>query len=206
MAIKHVKRLHETIVAGGVAINGVNSDGIVNPANLQAAAQPIIDTFDDSDAAQATADNLALRNKAIDDVDNSRLADSKRDRAVIDVAIDEINVLRGIVIGSNNLSFDPPSIANSSGVTSPNITVNGADFGDFVDVAAPYDLQGIMVTGYIGAANVVRVRLTNLTGAPINLGPGVWTVTVRRQAVLPPRTLAQAKTAIKNKINAGGVD
>lgn len=77
MAIKYVRRLHEAIIAGGVAINGVNSSGIVNPASLQAAAQSIIDAFDDSDAAQTAFEESLepllkdLKDQALNAIDNN---------------------------------------------------------------------------------------------------------------------------------------
>lgn len=52
MAIKYLVRLHNTIIAAGVAIEGVDINGIVSPSSLQAAAQPTIDAFDDSEAAE----------------------------------------------------------------------------------------------------------------------------------------------------------
>lgn len=48
-----VQRLHQDILAGGIAIVSVNSSGIVAPSSLQGAAQPIIDAFDPSPAADA---------------------------------------------------------------------------------------------------------------------------------------------------------
>lgn len=45
-------RLHEDIIHAGVAIVSVNAEGIVQPPELQAAAQPTIDAFDQSPAAQ----------------------------------------------------------------------------------------------------------------------------------------------------------
>lgn len=156
------------------------------------------------DAPDAPA--VVLRNLASDEVDNSRAPDAKRDRAVADVIINEINVLRGIVIGADSLVFDPANMPNATGLTSANITVTGAAFGDFVDVAAPYSLQGIIATAYVSAVNTVVIRLHNGTGGAVNLASGTWNVIVRRQGVLAPRTLAQAKTAIKNSINAGTVD
>jgi hypothetical protein len=45
-------RLHSNIVAAGVAIAGVDINGLVTPTNLQSAAQPTIDSFDASPVAQ----------------------------------------------------------------------------------------------------------------------------------------------------------
>ena len=75
-------------------------------------------------------------------------------------------------------TFNPGTIANSSGVTSSAITVTGAALGDFVMVAAPYDLQGIDATAYVSAANTVKIRLNNLTGAGVTLASGTWRVRV----------------------------
>lgn len=49
-----ISRLHAAIVAAGVAIEGVDIDGKVQPSSLQSAAQPTIDAFDQSEAAHAT--------------------------------------------------------------------------------------------------------------------------------------------------------
>lgn len=53
MAIKYINRLHLTLHGAGILVDSVNDNGIVTPTNLQVTAQPIIDAFDDSDAAQA---------------------------------------------------------------------------------------------------------------------------------------------------------
>ena len=45
-------RLDDSIKAAGVAIIGIDTDGNVSPASLQAAAQPTINSFDTSQAAQ----------------------------------------------------------------------------------------------------------------------------------------------------------
>jgi hypothetical protein len=57
------------------------------------------------------------------------------------------------------------------------ITVTGATVGNsnLVLVGAPYDLKGCTVTGYVTAANTVRVVLVNNTGADVTgFGLGVW--------------------------------
>lgn len=73
-------------------------------------------------------------------------------------------------------TWNPESLADGVGETSGDIAVAGADFGDFVLVGAPYDLQGITCTGYVSAAETVRVRLQNETGGAVNLASGVWRV------------------------------
>lgn len=143
--IKHTARLFQTIIAGGVAIFSVNSDGLVWPSNLQSQADPIIAAFDDSDAAQAAADNLSARSAALDEIDNNRNAELKLLRASAAVLVDEINNLR-------------------DWITSFKVAVAGAS------------------------------TLANLKTAVAALPD------------MPDRTLAQAVTAIKNKITGGSVD
>jgi len=50
------------------------------------------------------------------------------------------------VIGVGQAVWDPANMANGSGVTSLNFTITGPQFGDEVQVAAPYTLQGITAT------------------------------------------------------------
>ena len=76
------------------------------------------------------------------------------------------------------LTWNPGAITNASGASSSAITVTGAALGDFVMVAAPYDLQGIAATAYVNAANSAVIRLTNLTGATVTLASGTWRVRV----------------------------
>lgn len=141
-----------------------------------------------------------------------RLFESERDgrtfRGIGLVAMDENNTLRAEVIGVATATWDPASMANAAGVTSPAVTVTGAAFGDIVAVAAPYDLQGILATAYVSAADTVRVRLHNSTGGAVNLASGTWKVVVRRvpNNGYPQRTVAQAKAAIVDKINSNAAD
>lgn len=77
-------------------------------------------------------------------------------------------------------TFNPGAITNASGILLSAITVTGAALGDFVQVAAPYDLQGIDATAYVSAANTVKIRLSNLTGSTVTLASGTWRVRVVR--------------------------
>lgn len=214
-------RLSDAITSQGVPLHRV--EGVIGSPILifqdsatqqqRTQAQTIADSFDWSETAdavwRAAKNNLEQRAAASFLVSDPQ-AVAKLYRAVASVLLDELNVLRGLVfdqlIGTTQVTIDPPNIANGSGVTSANITVTGAAFGDFVDVAAPYSLQGLILTGYVSAADTVQVRLHNGTGGAVNLASGTWRVTVRRQTSLADRTLAQAKTAIGNKIDSGGVD
>jgi hypothetical protein len=75
-------------------------------------------------------------------------------------------------------TWNPGAISSASGALSSAITVTGAALGDFVMVAAPYDLQGIGATAYVSAANNVKIQLSNLTGSSVTLGSGTWRVRV----------------------------
>ncbi|HYI47507.1 MAG TPA: hypothetical protein VEX35_03490 [Allosphingosinicella sp.] len=77
-------------------------------------------------------------------------------------------------------TFDPNNLADGAGQTSGAITVTGAAFGDDVAVAPPYDLQGIVCTGYVSAADNVKIRLQNETGGAIDLASGTWKVVVQK--------------------------
>jgi hypothetical protein len=74
-------------------------------------------------------------------------------------------------------TIDPSSLADGAGETKT-MTVTGAALGDFVMVAAPYDLQGISVTGYVSVANTVSIRLQNESGGVVDLASGTWKVRV----------------------------
>ena len=78
------------------------------------------------------------------------------------------------------LTWTPGTLASGAGASSGTIAVSGAALGDFVAVAAPYDLQGVQATAYVSAANTLSIRLTNLTGAAVTLGAGVWRVRVTK--------------------------
>lgn len=88
----------------------------------------------------------------------------------------------GQILPTAALTWDPANLADGAGATSSAITVAGAAFGDRVDVAAPYDLQGITCTAYVSAANAVSIRLQNESGGAINLASGSWKAVVTKMA------------------------
>lgn len=86
----------------------------------------------------------------------------------------------GAAYASAFLTWAPGSLVSVSGVSSSVIAVLDAAFGDFVQVAAPYDLQGVLATGYVSAAGSVVIRLHNQTGATVSLASGLWRVRVHK--------------------------
>jgi hypothetical protein len=85
----------------------------------------------------------------------------------------------GIIDLQGSITWDPGSLADGGGETSPNITgIPNAALGDFVLVAAPYDLQGVTCTAYISSTNVVKIRLQNETGGTVDFASGLWKVKI----------------------------
>lgn len=84
------------------------------------------------------------------------------------VESDEIN---------GTVAWDPGNLVDGAGETK-SLTVTGAALGDFVLVAAPYDLQDMICTAYVQATDTVEIRLQNETGGDKDLGSGTWKVKV----------------------------
>lgn len=77
-------------------------------------------------------------------------------------------------------TLDFPSIA-AAGQQELTITVTGAAVGESVALAPPAALEaGLQVTGYVSAANTVKVRLSNVTGSAIDPASATWRATVLR--------------------------
>lgn len=69
---------------------------------------------------------------------------------------------------NGSATYDPASMVDGAGLTTT-ITVSGAVLGDFAEAAFSLDLQGILVTSWISAANTLSVRFQNETGGTIDL-------------------------------------
>ncbi len=84
------------------------------------------------------------------------------------------------VIANIKATVDFPSVDTGAGATSSNITATGAALGDYVLVAPIIDTQGLQIFGWVSAANTVKVRAVNNTGAAVNLDSAVYNVKVLR--------------------------
>ena len=73
--------------------------------------------------------------------------------------------------------WDPGNLVDGAGETKQ-LTVTGAALGDYVLVSAPYDLQDMVATAYVQAANTVEIRLQNESTGAIDLVSGDWKVKV----------------------------
>jgi hypothetical protein len=78
------------------------------------------------------------------------------------------------------VTWNPASLVDGAGETSPNITVLGAAVGDAVEVYPPYALQGFLCTGAVSAADTVVIRVQNETTGTVDLASGSWRVRVRK--------------------------
>lgn len=76
------------------------------------------------------------------------------------------SVLTGLSTGVN-----PSSLADGAGETHT-LTVTGAETQDFAQASFENNLQGIIVTAWVSAADTVSVRFQNETGGTIDLGSG----------------------------------
>ncbi len=73
-------------------------------------------------------------------------------------------------ICQGSVVYDAPSLADGAGTTTT-VTTTGVVLGDSVtSVSISVDLQGMLMTGYVSAANTTSVRINNETGGgPIDL-------------------------------------
>jgi len=105
-------------------------------------------------------------------------------QAAVNYAISGVTNMR---TGSNypdiykgSLVWNPASLVDGAGETSANITVTGAVVTDRVEVYPPYTPQGMLVYGYVSAADTVNIRIQNETGGTIDLASGTWKVAVKK--------------------------
>lgn len=75
-------------------------------------------------------------------------------------------------------THDFASLVDGAGETAEITGCNGAALGDPVSVGFSLDLQDMLLTGYVSAANVIQVRLQNESTATVNLGSGTLTCVV----------------------------
>lgn len=76
-----------------------------------------------------------------------------------------------------SVTWDPASLVDGAGETKA-VTVTGAAIGDYVAVAPGVDVQEMLVSATVTAANTVEIRLQNETTGTIDLASSTWYVTV----------------------------
>lgn len=98
----------------------------------------------------------------------------------VDITINDFWITSGLVKPEQSI-FDIPIKKTATwdpgaGAETKQVSVFGAEFGDEVHFAAPYDRQDRNVTAYVQAADVVEGRID----AGADLASGTWNVTVRK--------------------------
>lgn len=171
---------------------------VVGSNTVRNATQPEINAFSTGE----TTDANAMDASEASNICNTHPRFRKAIKAIVKLTVDELNILRRLIIGTGNVVWDAPNMANATGATSPNITVTGAAFGDFVEVSSSVSFAGLVAFGYVSAANTVVIRLHNGTGSAVNPGSATYFVAVRRDVVLADRTYSQAQTALLAQVSS----
>ncbi len=115
-------------------------------------------------------------------------SDVEKVRKSFDLAVLDLETLRAASAGAlltGTATYDPASLVDGAGATTT-ITVTGAVLGDYVQgISFSLDLQGILLTAYVSAADTVAVRFQNETTGTIDLASGTLRALVRSFAVTP---------------------
>jgi hypothetical protein len=77
-------------------------------------------------------------------------------------------------------TYDPPNLVDAAGATTT-VALVGAVLGDFAIASFSLSLQGILMTAFVSAADVVTVVLQNETGGAIDLASGTLAVLILKQ-------------------------
>lgn len=113
---------------------------------------------------------------------------------VVGGLIDDHKALLDLFSGMLRASavYDAANLVDAAGVTTT-VACVGAALGDFVLASFSLDLQGITMTAYVSAADVVSIRFQNESGGAIDLASGTIRVAVIKQAafVAPTRTVTR---------------
>ena len=88
--------------------------------------------------------------------------------------MNKVNLLGGLL---GEATYNPANLVDGAGVTTT-VAVPGATLGQFAQASFSLDTQGITVTAWVSAADVVSVRFQNETGGAIDLGSGTLKVKV----------------------------
>lgn len=182
---------HSPVSKGGIAVKAVGQHGILlRTVDFGVTGEPFLQIVD-----LVGGDIAATHTKFIEMDEISAPANPSANKSRIYTRDDGnsktqavVQFPTGTVIpiateGRINLKgsavYDPASIADATGVTTT-VAITGAAIGDHVLVSFSLNLQGIILTGYVSAADTVSVRFQNETGAAIDLASGTIDVVVLR--------------------------
>lgn len=170
----------QSILVRGNLIDDMNSVGAINCDTLTAAEEITISDNHLRSQADSGSQSGAIRFTSVtttrlnvhDNVAN--LSNTAKNR----VSVSSLTATNRIEHDNswNQLTFtyDPSNLVDGAGETSAGVSVTDLALGDWVRVMAPYDLQGITVTGYVSAAGTARARVQNESGGAIDLASGTW--------------------------------
>ena len=73
-----------------------------------------------------------------------------------------------LILQQNTVLYNPPSLASGASVVTT-VAVKGAKPGFYAEASYQGDLQGVTLTAWASAFNVISVRFHNSTGATVDL-------------------------------------
>lgn len=110
---------------------------------------------------------------AITSIDDMPLATANADdQRILNLIYDEIKAIRNAFGGKilfANATVDVASLDDAVGATTSSIPVTGAALGDFVLCSTGVDLVGVTMTGYVDAADSVKIRFQNESGSTLDM-------------------------------------
>jgi len=105
-------------------------------------------------------------------------------KSILRAIVDSLNGLRDTQGGmlTNSATYNLASLSDGVGATTT-VAVNGAKLGDFAFASHGVDLQGITMTAWVSAVDVVSVRFQNETAGTLDLASTTLRVFVIPQAL-----------------------
>lgn len=105
----------------------------------------------------------------------------------LDAAILTAAVLKPCFDHVGSATYDPAAVGvNTAGAgATTTVTATGAALGDFAVASFGQDLQGVLVSAYVSAANTISVRFQNGTGAVTTLASNTLRVGVIKSTIPP---------------------
>ncbi len=73
-----------------------------------------------------------------------------------------------------SLTWDPGSVARGDATSKDNISIPGAEMGDWIQVSSSLSPQGLQVTAYLTSVAVATILATSNLGGPVDLGSSTW--------------------------------
>lgn len=166
----------------------------------QIAAQNVLATFNWSDGAQQSYQLQQDRAAAIDIFLADTSANAKVLRGTILAILDEINILRLATPRAISSITRVGAVATATCPLAHGMLVGDAFAVSGADVAA-YNVAGTVAT--VPSATTFTYAVA---GTPVTPATGSLSYTLGAVPAMQARTVAQAKTAIQNKVNGGTVD